>query len=135
MDLTRPQTPEAALITAIIMQAYRDLFVTVQPDTTKGFTTHAERDQAIAFLTDHTGAYARHRNYLCSLIGLDGNVLAERIRRMMEGADFPHAPKDTTPTARHEKAVESLRRRWQYLKNPRSQRTPPASPVGTATAG
>ena len=91
-----PQSPEAALVTAIIMQAYRDLFVTAKSDGQAAFTTQAEQDQAIAFLTDLTGPHARHRAFLCSLIGWDGNVLGERVRRMMEGADFP-LPTDRTP--------------------------------------
>lgn len=130
-----PQTPEAALVTAIIMQAYRDLFVIAKPDTYSTFTTQSEQDQAIAFLTDRTGPHARHRAYLCSLIGWDGNVLGERVRRMMEGADFP-MPTDRTPAAqkRHAQAVETLRARWLHLKNTPSKRAPPASAVGAARA-
>ena len=126
-----PQSPEAALVTAIIMQAYRDLFMTAKSDGQAAFTTQAEQDQAIAFLTDRTGPHARHRAFLCSLIGWDGNVLGERVRRMMEGADFP-LPTDRTPTAqkRHAQAVETLRARWFHLKNTPSRRAPPASAVG-----
>lgn len=54
-----PQSPEAALVTAIIMQAYRDLFLIAKPDTNTTFTTQAEQDQAIAFLTDRRGKLAR----------------------------------------------------------------------------
>lgn len=130
-----PQSPEAALVTAIIMQAYRDLFVTAKSDGQAAFTTQAEQDQAIAFLTDRTGPHARQRAFLCSLIGWDGNVLGERIRRMMEGADFP-MPADRTPAAlkRHAEAVENIRARWLHLKNAPSNRAPPASPVGAAMA-
>ena len=39
-----PQSPEAALVTAIIMQAYRDLFLIAKPDTNTTFTTQAEQD-------------------------------------------------------------------------------------------
>lgn len=130
-----PQSPEAALVTAIIMQAYRDLFVTAKPGTQATFTTQAEQDQAIAFLTDRIGPHARHRAYLCSLIGWDGNVLGERVRRMMEGADFPLAT-DRTPTAqkRHAEAVKQIRARWLHLKNAPSKRALPASVVGAARA-
>lgn len=133
--LGRPQSPEAALITAIIMQAYRDLFVTAKSNGQATFTTQAERDQAIAFLTDRIGSHARHRAFLCSLIGWDGDVLAERVGRMMEGADFPLTT-DRTPAAqeRHAEAVKDLRARWRYLKNPHASRIPPASPVGAARA-
>lgn len=130
-----PQSPEAALITAILMQAYRDLFVTAKSDGQATFTTQAEQDQAIAFLTDRTGPHARHRALLCSLIGWDGNVLSERVRRMMEGADFP-LPTDRTRSAqkRHAEAVKQIRARWLHLKNTPSKRAPPASPVGAARA-
>ena len=130
-----PQSPEAALVTAIIMQAYRDLFVTAKSDGQATFTTQSEQDQAIAFLTDRTGPHARHRAFLCSLIGWDGNVLGERVRRMMEGADFP-MPTDRTPAAqkRHAEAVQQIRARWLHLKNAPSKRAPPASSVGAARA-
>lgn len=65
----RPKTPEAELIHAIIMQAYRDLFITVRSDGASSFTTQADQDQAISFLTDQAGSLARSRNSLCSLIG------------------------------------------------------------------
>lgn len=128
-----PQSPEAAFITAILMQAYRDLFVTTKPDTNATFTTQAEQDQAIAFLTDRTGPHARHRARLCSLIGWDGDVLGERIRRMMEGADFP-LPTDRTPAAqkRHAEAVKDIRGRWLHLSKTHAPRSPPSSSVGTA---
>ncbi|UWQ15675.1 hypothetical protein K3556_07325 [Aliiroseovarius sp. M344] len=122
---SRQQSPEAALVTAILMQAYRDLFLTATSGH-ETFTTQSEQNQAIAFLTDQTGPHARHRAFLCSLIGWDGNVLGERVRRMMEGADFP--PTDKTPAAlkRHAKAVKDIRTRWQHLKYPHAL---PASSV------
>lgn len=128
-----PQTPEATFVTAIIMQAYRDLFVSVRQESNASFTTQSDQDQAITFLTDRTGAFARHRNDLCSLIGWDGDVLAVRLRGMMEGDDFPHPSTDPKPAARaqHEVAVERIRRRWQDLKSPPER---PASSVGNLIA-
>jgi hypothetical protein len=122
-------SPETAFVTAIIMQAYRDLFVNVNTGSGPSFTTRCDQDQAIAFLTDQTGQFAAHRNHLCSLIGWDGNVLAARVRRMMDGDDFPIANGESTPTAqkRHKQLVESLRQRYRHLKNPHSL---PASSVG-----
>jgi hypothetical protein len=116
-----PRTPEAALVTAILMQAYRDLFVTVRTESNASFTTQSDQDQAITFLTDQTGAMARHRNALCALIGWDGDVLAARIRAMMDGDDFAPPTPDATPATveRHEAAVVRLRERWHALKNPR----------------
>lgn len=118
-----PQTPESALVTAILMQAYRDLFIAIKADGSSAFTTQAEQDQAVSFLTDGTGSLARNRNALCSLIGWDGDALAKRIRAMMEGADFPPPTSDPTPStlARHRQAVERIRARWHHLKSPRSR--------------
>ena len=120
-------------MTSIIMQAYRDLFVSVRQESNASFTTQSDQDQAITFLTDFTGAFARHRNDLCSLIGWDGDVLAARLRGMMEGDDFPHPSTDPKPAARaqHEAAVERIRRRWQDLKSPPER---PASSVGNLLA-
>ncbi len=115
-----PQTPESALVAAILMQAYRDLFIAIKADGSSSFTTQAEQDQAISFLTDSSGSLARNRNALCSLIGWNGDALAKRIRAMMEGADFPPPTSDPTPGAmiRHRQAVERVRARWHHLKSP-----------------
>ena len=127
------QTPEAALVTAILMQAYRDLFVSVRTESNASFTTQSDQDQAITFLTDHAGAMARHRNALCALIGWDGNVLAARVRAMMDGNTFPPPTPDATPATleRHATAVVRLRQRWQDLKSPPKR---PSSPVGNLNA-
>lgn len=128
-----PQTPEEAFVTAIIMQAYRDLFVSIRNESNASFTTQSDQDQVITFLTDKAGAMARHRNSLCSLIGWDGDVLAARLRAMMEGDIFPHPSSESKPAARaqHEAAVERLRRRWRDLKSPPKR---PASSVGNLIA-
>lgn len=110
------QTPEAALVTAIIMQAYRDLFARVN-DTTASLTTQTDQDQAIAFLTDDFGKSARHRNHLCSVIGWDGDVLAERVRRMMSSGVFPdpNAFAKAAVLASQTAAVERVRARYLHL--------------------
>ncbi|WP_170411272.1 hypothetical protein [Ruegeria atlantica] len=115
----RPQTPEEAFVVAIIMQAYRDLFMPIQKNAASAGITQLEQDQAISFLTDHQGAFARHRNDLCSLIGWDGDVLAACIRRMMEGEEFPIvSDKNASSFRKHLQGVERVRVRWKYLKSP-----------------
>lgn len=115
------------------MQAYRDLFVTVRTESNASFTTQSDQDQAITFLTDRSGSLARHRNALCALIGWDGDVLAARIRAMMNGDDFAPPTPDATPATveRHAAAVERLRERWQDLKSPSKR---PVSSVGNLLA-
>ncbi|MEP3296466.1 MAG: hypothetical protein ABJO27_08305 [Pseudoruegeria sp.] len=131
-----PQTPEEAFVTAIIMQAYRDLFITIRSDGSSSFTTQADQDAAMSFLTDRSGTLARHRNDLCSLIDWDGDVLAARIRDMMDGADFPPPVPDPSPAtiARHADAVERIRARWKDLNLPRNNPKRPASSVGNLLA-
>lgn len=116
------QSPEAALVTAILMQAYRDLFIAIREDGTSSFTTQSEQDQAISFLTDQAGSLARNRNALCSMIGWDGDTFANRVRAMMDGDDFPPPAPDPSPIARkrHEKAVARIRARWRQLNAPRA---------------
>ncbi|MFZ7093716.1 hypothetical protein [Primorskyibacter sp. 2E233] len=118
------QPPEAALVTTILMQAYRDLFVTVRNESNASFTTQSDQDRAIEFLTDLSGGNARHRNALCALIGWDGDVLAARVRAMMEGDDFAPPTPDATPATleRNAAAVVRLRERWRHLQTPRQQR-------------
>lgn len=114
-----PYTPEAALVTAIIMQAYRDLFVTIKSDANTSLASQTDQDKAIAFLTDNMGRWAQHRNHLCWLIGLDGNVLAERVRRMMQGGPFPdpYASSNAAVLASHAAAIERVRDRYQQLRS------------------
>jgi len=127
----RPSTSEERLVTAIIMQAYRDLFVTIRPDAGPGFTSQPDQDKAISFLTDSHGQSARDRNVLCSLIGWEGDVLAERIRGMMGGNDFTHPNGEQSPDSlkRHTDAAERVRARYRYLKNPHDKSKRPCSPV------
>ncbi|SEL29894.1 hypothetical protein [Jannaschia helgolandensis] len=111
-------------MTAILMQAYRDLFVSVRDESNASFTTQTEQDRAIEFLTDLSGGNARHRNALCALIGWDGDVLAARVRAMMEGDDFAPPTPDATPATleRHAAAVVRLRERWRHLQTPHQRR-------------
>ena len=132
----RPSSPEERLVTAIIMQAYRDLFTPVRDAASPSIVTQLDQDQAIFFLTDTHGRFARHRNSLCSLIGWDGDVLAERIRAMMDGDDFTHPNGEPSPDSlkRHTDAAERVRARYRHLKKPRDKGKTPASPVGNLIA-
>ncbi|MEP3895677.1 MAG: hypothetical protein ABJN52_16995 [Litorimonas sp.] len=114
-DNSPSMTPEAALITAIITQAYRDLFVPVKEGVEPSDEVLRGRDQALAFLTNRTGPFAQHRDHLCSLIGWDGTVLAERITLMLDGVQ-PFTPMNKEPSERirrkQEQAIVRLRGDW-----------------------
>ena len=131
-----PSIPEERLVTAIIMQAYRDLFTPVRDSASPSIVTQSDQDQAISFLTDSHGRFARRRNSLCSLIGWDGDVLAERIRVMMDGENFTHPNSEPSPDSlkRHTDAAERVRARYRYLKDPHNKSKRPASPVGNLVA-
>lgn len=132
-------TPEQRLIAAIIMTAYRDML----PDPserkwrdTEGDAVHLDTDRAIAFLTDRTGPSARLRNHYAALLDIDGDLLAERVRRMLDGElpfPLPSTPEGRkTAATRHDDRVAAARARWLHLKEPtstsraRSERTPVA---------
>lgn len=124
-------TPEQRLVAAILQQAYRDMFAVGRPpgETNDGRADSASIDGAIRFLTDTHGHKARWRNHYCSLIDLDGNELATRIRLMLDGAiDVPF---DEDAAKRHEAGVARARERWRHLKNPP---TTPRTPVVSTCA-
>lgn len=77
--------PEATFVRAIIARAIRDLFG--MPGSTTPNELALIRRDALAFLTAKAGPWARHRNDLCDLVGLDGDILAARVIRVLEGDD------------------------------------------------
>lgn len=126
-------TPELSLVAAILQRAFDDMFA-ASPSSYSGnggTPDGSSIDQAIRFLTDTHGHKARWRNHYCSLLGLDGDAVADRIRRMLDG-DLP-MQMDQGPWTRagairrHEAGVEQARERWRHLKNPPS--TPRTSVV------
>lgn len=121
----RPQSPEQALVSKIILQAYRDMLATPSDDATSSVVSSIERDRAIHFLTAASGRVADWRNHLCWLLDLDGDVIAERFRMMLDGdLDMPHPASEDASNAdsrartgsRHITRVADARARWRYLK-------------------
>lgn len=100
-------SPELRLVRAIIAQAVQDLlgspFVTSSED--KKFV----RRQALAWLTASSGANAWNRNHLCSLAGLDGEILRRRTIAILEGGDIPELFEDTR---RNEGNLDAARALW-----------------------
>jgi hypothetical protein len=108
-------TPEGAFVAGIISQAYSDM---LGPSDDNAYP-------AITFLTAPNGRHARWRNELFGLLGLDGDIAAQRIVEGLEGNADLH-PFTLETTEQHAAQVDLARKRWQHLKYPH---TLPASSV------
>ena len=116
---TRPATPEQALAAAVLAQAYYDMFAT---GSGQG-CVDAPTDDAMRFLTATHGTAAKWRNKWCDFLGLDGDLLAVRVRAMLDGeidaAGDPHLAK----------RIAYARARWARLpKSPQQNPTPEPKP-------
>ncbi|MCA0205154.1 MAG: hypothetical protein LCH92_12485 [Proteobacteria bacterium] len=126
-------TPEQRLIAAILIGAYRDVLTDIE-SRSESWADSApvqqnDVDRAIRFLTDRSGPAARLRNHYCDLVGIDGDVLAERMRRMLDGdLPMPHIAYEVPSNpesrkralARHAERVAYARARWFHLNQPTS---------------
>lgn len=102
---TRPATPEQALAAAVISQAYVDMFSTISG---QGWVD-AAADEAMNFLTTRHGTAAKWRNRWCDFLGMDGDLLAARVRAMLDGEIDPAGDPHLT------KRIEHARARWARL--------------------
>lgn len=125
----RNSTPEQRLVASIIAQAFNDMCGSASKDTSSHATaSQIEARSAMHFLTSHAGEFARWRNDLCGFLYLDGDVLAERIRMILDG-DLPWpdgrtecgSVADRERRARGSQEVEKkaarARELWRHLKN------------------
>lgn len=97
-------TPEQRLFAAILSQAFTDMFLV--PGTT---SREVDCGQAMNFLTERYGRSVKWRNTLCSAVGLDGDVLCDRVRMILNGdADPPNLQALTTH-------VKFARARWRKM--------------------
>ncbi|AXX97251.1 hypothetical protein BAR1_04460 [Profundibacter amoris] len=108
-------TPEGAFVASIISQAYSDM---LSPNDDNAYP-------AITFLTAPNGRHARWRNELFGLLGLDGDIAAQRIVKGLEGNADLH-PLTLETSEQHAAQVATAHKRWQHLKHPHA---PPASSV------
>lgn len=116
----RCSTPEERLVVGILMAALWDMLLPEHPTQ----TDIAERDASIAFFTRRGDRYARHRNALCSLLGINGDTMAERVRLILDGqAPFPARTLEPTPTVLrwHTKKTDELRSYWKSLQTPEKE--------------
>lgn len=136
-------TPEQRLIAAILIAAYRDMLTDTKARSERwsdaALVQQIDVDRAMRFLTDRWGPNAKLRNHYASLLGIDGDLLAVRLTRMLDGdLPMPHFSFDGAfnrdarkrSLARHAQCVAAARARWLHLKypaatsRPRSVRTP-----------
>lgn len=116
-------TPERRLAAAIVAQAFSDMSAT---DTRDGESSDTIATQAIRFLTDRAGHAAQWRNSWCSYLDLDGDVLAVRVRGILDGEiDATDAMRGLARVALFEQGIARARARWARMK----AGTPKASPT------
>ncbi|MGQ0565471.1 MAG: hypothetical protein ACT4OK_10415 [Gemmobacter sp.] len=87
---TRPTTPEQKLAAAILAQAFKDMFGGAANDSVTRDTVDTIAITAMRYLTARHGQSAQWRNKWASYLDLDGDVLAVRVRMILEGQlDLP----------------------------------------------
>jgi hypothetical protein len=88
---TRPTTPEQRLAAAILAQAFTDMFAT---DNREKQAVDTVAVSAMRYLTARHGHSAQWRNQWCDCLDLDGDMLATRVRMILEGQlDLPGEPR------------------------------------------
>ncbi|QPM89113.1 hypothetical protein [Pseudooceanicola algae] len=107
------RTEEQRLVAGILTQAFSDMFL-----VRDNYNASADIDavQAIRFLTARSGSLAEWRDQLCSYLDLDGDVLAARVRAILDGkAEPPSADKSGRGSHAFQKRVHQARDRWKKL--------------------
>lgn len=95
---TWPTTPEQHLAAAILAQAFSDMFAT---DNRNRQAVDTVAVSAMRYLTDRHGLSAHWRNKWASYLDLDGDLLAVRVRMILEGQlDLPSEPRLAVARAR-----------------------------------
>jgi len=104
--------PEVLLIFSILSRAILDLFGTV------GLTANADeaavaKHEALMFLTQETGGWAKRRRELCDAVGIESDEMRDHVVRVLEGDKLGLDQWDM----RYELAdVETARELWEYEK-------------------
>lgn len=113
---TRPSTPEQKLAAAILAQAFKDMFGGAANQYVTCDTVDTIAITAMRYLTDRHGQSAHSRNQWCDFLDQDGDVLATRVRMILDGKIDP--PGDERFVAR----LAVARERWARI----SQRPAPS---------
>lgn len=121
-------SPERRLAAAIVAQAFSDMSAT---DTRDGEASDTAAVSAIRFLTDRAGHAAQWRNRWCSYLDLDGDVLAARVRGILDGEiDATDAMRGLARVALFDQGIARARARWARLRPtaPKASSTPARLP-------
>lgn len=110
-------TPERRLAAAVVAQAFSDTGATAARE---GESADMIATQAIRFLTDRAGHAAHWRNRWCSFLDMDGDQLAVRVRKILDG--------EINPPDMRGVALARARERWARLR-PATPTAPKASPT------
>ncbi len=112
--------PEELLIFAVLSRAILDLFgpTTLASNQADG---KKSRYEALRFLTDCSGAWARRRTELCDAIGFNGDDVRARVVRVLEGDTKALDHYEGRGSLNH---VEEARELWEREKSARAR--PPA---------
>lgn len=104
--------PEELLVFSVLSRAILDLFGSV------GLTANADeakmaKQEALMFLTQKTGGWAKRRNELCDAIGIDGDDMRARVVRVLEGDTLALETYETRGALTH---VAEARALWEHEK-------------------
>lgn len=98
---TRPATPEQHLAAAILAQAFSDMLGGASNQCETRDTVDTIAITAMRYMTDRHSTLARWRNTWASYLDLDGDVLAARVRMILDGQlDLPGEPRLAAARAR-----------------------------------
>jgi len=108
--------PEELLIFAVLSRAILDLFgpVTLTSNQAEG---KKARHEALRFLTDQSGGWAKRRTELCDAIGFDGDDVRARVIRVLEGDTKALDVYEGRGSLNH---VEEARELWEREKRARA---------------
>ncbi|MEY8119982.1 hypothetical protein AB9F26_17225 [Falsihalocynthiibacter sp. BN13B15] len=106
-------TPEELLVFSILSRAILDLFGSVGLTANEDEAKTAKRD-ALIFLTQKSGGWAKRRNELCEAIGVDGDDMRARVVRVLEGDTMALETYETRGSLTQ---VAEARALWEYEKS------------------
>lgn len=104
---TRPTTPEQHLAAAILAQAFGDMFGGAATSSETVTTVDRNAIAAMRFMTDRHGHSAQWRNRWCDFLDLDGDILATRVRMILDG--------QLDPDDRFASRLANARDRWARI--------------------